>query len=124
MKILLAFATLVLAAPLAAQPLAGVSDDETVIRAGVIKEFHRGNGDVMFVRDRENNWFRLGLNDGCLRGFDYISQAYFEADVNGQIDKSSTIKVSNGTLRTCAINSIRKSVAPPQVDSHSPITLD
>jgi hypothetical protein len=59
-------ATLPLAAA-AASPLAGVSDEETRISSGEIREYHRGNGDVMFMRDRENKWFRVEFNPGCLR---------------------------------------------------------
>ena len=69
MRTSLVLASVLLAAPVAAAEvpkLAGVSDQETRIRSGEIREFHRGNGDVMFVRDRENKWYRVALNKACL----------------------------------------------------------
>jgi hypothetical protein len=108
----------------AATPLAGVEDEETRIRSGDVREFHRGNGDVIFVRDRENKWYRVALNEGCL-GSDWSGQsvAFRARDVSGEINKLSEVRfLEQG--RACNIDSIRRSVAPPQVDSKSPITLD
>jgi hypothetical protein len=115
------------ASPVAAHvPLPGVADEETKIRSGVIEEYHRGIGDVMFVRDRENKWYRVQLNDGCLAGASYISAAAFRPrDASGRIDRHTQVRLDDGgTVRPCAINSIRRSAAPPQVDSRSPVTLD
>lgn len=123
----LALASIFAAAPLAAADaprLAGVSDEETRIRSGMIREFHRGNGDVIFVRDRENKWFRVALNDGCL-GNDWAGEniAFRPRDLSGEINKLTEVRfIEQG--RRCNIDSIRRSVAPPQVDSKSPITLD
>ena len=127
MKLALVFASIALAAPLAAADtpsLAGVSDEETRIRSGKIAEFHRGNGDVIFVRDRENQWFRVGLNTGCL-GDDWAGEkiAFRPRDFSGEINRLTEIHFLDQSRR-CNIDSIRRSVAPPQVDSKSPITLD
>jgi hypothetical protein len=126
-KAAIVLAAALVAMPLAtaaASPLAGVSDEETSIRSGDIREFHRGNGDVMFVRDRENKWYRVALNAGCL-GNDWAGDkvAFRTRDVSGEINTFTEVRfLEQG--RACNIDSIRRSVAPPQVDSKSPITLD
>jgi hypothetical protein len=121
-------AAIVFALPLAAaaaSPLAGVSDEETHIGSGEIREFHRGNGDVMFMRDRENKWFRVAFNAGCLKGTsDPRSMSFSTQDASGRIDQLTRVTVYGAMTRTCLIDSNRQSVAPPQVDSKSPITLD
>lgn len=101
----------------------GVQDEETVIRSGVIEEYHYGGGDSLYVRDRENKWFRLGLNDGCFRnGFVGQRVLFSTPDLTGRIDTMASV-ILGETGRTCQINSIRRSVAPPQVDSKSPIPI-
>ena len=128
MKARAALLLLVMAAPLAAADgpkLAGVSDEETEIRSGEIKEFHRGHGDVLFLRDRENKWYRVQLNPGCLDGIgDPRAISVNARDVSGRINKLSQIVVHDGMEANCNIVSIRSSAAPPQVDSKSPVTLD
>jgi len=127
MRTALVFASVLLTAPVSAADgptLAGVSDQETRIRSGEIREFHRGKGDVMFVRDRENKWYRVALNEGCL-GNDWAGDkvAFRARDVSGEINKLTEVRfIEQG--RNCNIDSIRRSVAPPQVDSKSPIKLD
>lgn len=128
MKTALAISAALLTAPVAAAPvanLAGVSDEETVIRSSQLREFHRGKGDVVFVRDRTNAWYRMQLNEGCLEGPGrFRSMTVDSGAVSDRIDKFSTVTFYDGMRRTCMIDSIRRSVAPPQVDSTSPITLD
>ena len=128
MKALLTLAAALIAAPLAAAPVAtslpGVSDQETEIAYGGIQQCERGHGDVLFVRDRADRWYRLGLNHGCLKGSLQMRRVVFRNDSSGsRIDRFTTIELPDD-LRTCAIDSIRLSAAPPQVDSHSPVTLD
>lgn len=126
MKTAIALAAALFATPLmaAVTPLAGVADEETVISSGVIEEFHRGHGDVLFVRDRTNRWFRLQLNEGCLKPPLIVQQVTFSNDTPGQrIDRFTRVTLPESG-RVCAIESIRRSAAPPQVDSKSPVTLD
>ena len=126
MKSAIVIAVAILAAPLAAQPLslAGVSDHETTIRSGLILDFQRVNGDVLFVRDRLNKWYRLKLNRNCIAGHDVGRHAAFEPrDISGHINKLTRVVFTEHGI-SCNIDSIRRSVAPPQVDSKSPITLD
>jgi hypothetical protein len=128
MKTLLAVAATLIAAPLAAapaaNPLPGVSDQETEIAYGGIQQFERGHGDVLFVRDSADRWYRLALNDGCLKGSVQMRRILFRNSGPGsRIDRFTTIQLPDD-LRTCAIESIRRSAPPPQVDSHSPVTLD
>ena len=79
----------------------------------------------MFVRDRENKWFRVAFNAGCLKGTsDPRSMSFSTQDASGRIDQLTRVTVYGAMTRTCLIDSIRRSVAPPQVDSKSPITLD
>ena len=131
MKTLIAIAAALLAVPLAAQPagsLPGVSDEETVIPFGGITRFHRGNHDNLFVLDRAGHWYRLGLNEGCLRGTPRISVVAFDSGAaSDRIDRFTRVIVSGpgGTLPVnCSLNSIRRSEAPPQFNSQSPVTLD
>lgn len=128
MKPFLALAAGVIAAPLsAAHPvtrLAGVSDRETTIPYGQVQQTERGHGDVLFVRDRVNQWYRLQLNHGCLRGavqLDLI--VYRNRGSSAQIDRFTQVAIPRD-LRTCNIGSIRRSAPPPQVDRHSVVTLD
>ena len=127
MKIAAALALAVIAAPVVAASgpaLAGVSDEETTIRSGVVKDFHRGSGDVIFVLDRENKWYRVALNRNCIAGQQIGEMAKFEPrDVSGEINKLTRVVFPEHGIN-CNIDSIRRSVAPPQVDSKSPITLD
>lgn len=129
MKTAIALAAALLAVPLMAAtpaltPLPGVADEETEITSGVIEEFHLGNGDVMFVRDRTSRWFRLQLNEGCLKRPLLADRVVFRNQAPAQkIDRFTRVSLP-GSSRTCAIDSIRRSVPPPQVDSKSPVTLD
>jgi len=126
---ILTLALLAAAAPLAAAEgvasLAGVSDEETVIHSGRIEQFQRGKGDVVFLRDRENKWYRVALNAGCLKGASEIQTMAFQTDgVSGRIDRMTKVNLYDGGRRLCLIDSIRRSEAPPQVDSKSRVTLD
>ena len=130
MKAALASAAIILAAPLAAQPagpLPGVANEETTIPSGGITQFHRGKGDVLFVLDRVGHWYRLGLNDGCLSESPRIRSLTFGNSASQRIDRFTQVFIrdSGGRLGlNCRIDSIRRSEAPPQVDSKSPVTLD
>ena len=122
---ILGLAIALVPAAVAAASLPGVSDEETTIRSGAIREMHAGKGDVLFVRDRENKWYRMALNEGCIADLGSVPNATFiSRDISGEIDLLATVVIENGGQRRCAINSIRRSVAPPQVDSKSPVTLD
>jgi hypothetical protein len=115
-----------LAVPALAAPgsLPGISDEETTIPAGGITQYHVGKGDVMFVRDRVSRWYRLQLNEGCLRtppGSDAVS--FGQDGASGRIDKFTQVRFLRDG-RACGITSIRRSVPPPQADSKSPVTLD
>jgi hypothetical protein len=127
MKAVLALSAALLAAPLAAstgtQSLPGVSDQETEISHGVIQQFERGHGDVLFVRDQSDRWYRVQVNHGCLSGPIELRQVVFDNGTSSRIDRFTKIFVPKD-LRTCTIDSIRRSAAPPQVDSHSLVTLD
>jgi hypothetical protein len=128
MKALPALAVALMAAPLAAQPgyehLAGVSDKETTIPYGVVQQVERGHGDVLFVRGRTNQWYRIGLNLGCLRGVTApLDQVVFDQRGSNGIDRFTTVKLPRD-LRSCSIQSIRASAPPPQVDRRSRVTLD
>ena len=128
MKAILVLGLALTTAPLAAKPsirhLAGVADRETTIPYGDIQQTERGHGDVLFVRDRTNRWYRLQLNRGCLRGPVELDKVLFRHHgVGGQIDRFTTIELPRD-LRSCTITSIRGSAPPPQVDRHSRVTLD
>jgi len=128
MKSLLALGAALIAAPLAANPAAthlpGVSDQETTIEYGGIEQFVRGHADVLFVRDFTDRWYRVQVNKGCLRGPLQMNQLLFVNDSpTRRIDRFTKIDIPED-LRSCAIDSIRRSAPPPQVDSHSPVTLD
>lgn len=129
-RILIAFAAtclaIGLASPGSAQSIPGVSDEETSIAFagdGGIRETHVGSGDSLYVRDRRGDWYRVGLNEGCLSGIaprhDTIR---FRIGPDDRLDRFSQVHFAQ-SLRTCSVASIRRSVAPPQVDSQSPIPL-
>lgn len=125
---LLPLTLLSIAMPLAASethPLAGVSDKETSIPSGGVTQFHQGRGDVVFVLDRAGRWYRVALNEGCLSSKGSIQTLSFDTDtVGGRIDRFTRVTVKSGVALNCMITSIRRSEAPPQVDSGSPVTLD
>ena len=128
MKAILALGAALIAAPLAASPalnsLPGVANEETTISNGHIEQLERGRGDVLFVRDQNNRWYRLSLNKGCLKGTSPLDAAVFRNNAPGdRIDRFTRVEFPR-ELRSCAIQSIRRSAPPPQVDSHSPVTLD
>ena len=127
MKPVFAIAAAMLAAPLAAQPAAslpGVADEETEIPSGDIREYHRGHGDVIFVRHQTDRWYRVQLNDGCLSNLARSDRLVFDqATSSGRIDRFT--RVHQPVIgASCSIKSIRRSAAPPQVNSQSSVTLD
>ncbi len=119
--------SIALAAATVPVPLAGVSDEETTItqaQDGSIVEYHFGKGDVIFVRDRTARWYRVQLNAGCLsRPTQKLQGIAIDAGSSQRIDRFSRVRfVEDGYV--CGIDSIRRSAAPPQVDSKSVVTLD
>ena len=128
LKAILGLSPALMAAPLLASPamlhLAGVSDRETIIPYGNVQQSVRGHRDVFFVRDRDNQWYRLQFNAGCA-GYatDSNTLIFRQYGVGGQIDRFTTVVIPEEG-RSCAIESIRESLAPPQVNSRSPVTLD
>jgi hypothetical protein len=127
MKALATLAAALIAVPIAAasaQSLPGVSDRETEISHGGIMQWERGHGDVLFVRDEADHWYRLGLNKGCLKGSLQLRRMVFRNDGPGnRIDHFTKVDMPDD-LRSCSIRSIRESLPPPQVNSRSPVTLD
>lgn len=125
----LALVALALALPAAASEpatsLPGVSDEETSIPGGGVGQILQGHGDVIFVRDRTNHWYRVALNNGCLRGLVKVDSAQFEtATPMGRIETADTVRILKSVPRNCRIESIRASAPPPQIDSDSVVTLD
>jgi hypothetical protein len=108
--------------------LPGVADEETTVPSGGIMQFHRGNGDNLFVLDRAGRWYRLGLNEGCLSNTPRIQSVAFDYSAGLQrIDGFTRVIISDNAATpaaTCQVKSIRRSEAPPQVDSESRGTLD
>ena len=130
-RILIAFAATCLAIGLTtpgwAQAIPGVSDEETTIAyAGEdgIREYHFGGGDSLYVRDRRGDWYRVGLNEGCLSGMGGLNgeTMIFRVGSDQRLDTFSRVYFEQAR-RNCGVRSIRRSVAPPQVDSQSPIPL-
>ncbi len=118
-----ALASLFLAAPVIAAPLAGVADEETTIVRPVVQALP-GHGDVIFVRDASERWYRVQLNRGCGDRLDRFFSVSFDTDrATGVVDLFSRVHFSDDN-RVCGVASIRRSVPPPQVDSQSPVTLD
>jgi len=110
LKAIFALGSVVVAAPLLASPivnhLAGVSDRETVIPYGDVSQSVRGHGDVLFVRDRDNRWYRLQLNGGCSSNVTDVNTLIFHHHGSSQqIDRFTTISIPE-ERRSCAIESI------------------
>jgi hypothetical protein len=127
-KAILALASTLIAAPLLASPvlihLPGVSDSETTIPYGDVRQSVRGHRDVLFVKDRNSQWYRLQLNAGCMGTTTDTNRLVFNHHGSGQaIDRFTTVLIPE-EKRSCAIQSIRRSLPPPQVDTRSPVTLD
>ena len=128
MKPLIVLGAALIAAPLFAKahvkPLAGVSDKETTIPNRDVRQSLRGHGDVFYVRDRSNHWYRLQLNEGCARGTSDTNGLVFRHHGSSQqIDRFTTVIIS-GEGRSCAITSIRASRPPKAIDSNSPVTME
>jgi len=128
MKAIFALGPALIAAPLLASPvmpqLPGVSDHETVIPYGDVNQSLLGHQDVLFVKDRANNWYRLQLNPGCMGLTTDVNRLIFNHHgANQEIDRFTTISVPE-EIRTCAIESIRGSLPPQKMDSRSPVTGD
>ena len=127
MKLALAVSAALLSTSVAAQPgasLPGVANEETEIPSGNIREYHRGHGDVIFVRHETDRWYRVRLNDGCLSNLMRSDRLVFDqATSSGRIDRYTRVR-QPAIGASCSIRSIRRSEAPPQVNSKSPVTLD
>ena len=131
MRLLLPVVAALLAIPVAAHPagsLSGVADEETTIPSGGISQFHRGKGDVLFVLDRAGRWYRLGLNEGCLSTTPRIDSLAFSYSGGIQrVDRFTQVFIREPGGHhglNCRVDSIRRSEAPPQIDSKSRVTLD
>jgi hypothetical protein len=127
MKTSLMLAAALAAAPLAAktpmQPIPGVADKETIIPYAEISRTVRGHGDVAYVNARGNQWYRVQLNPGCLKGITQLNSLIFRHHgAGGQIDRFTTVIIGGGA-RTCNIKSIRQSKPPPSIDPKSPVTM-
>ncbi|AKH41099.1 hypothetical protein FHS61_001623 [Altererythrobacter atlanticus] len=117
----IASAIALLATPLAAQEggsLPGVSDEETRITSGSVESVVRSTDSLLFVRDRANRWYRVQLNDNCLRPVPQMETLLFDNAGSGPIDKFTSVRAQQTGI-SCRIVSIRRSEAPPQVDSKS-----
>ena len=118
-------ASLLAAGPAAPQQaLPGISDEETVIHFAApagLRDFHFGKGDVLFVRDRRNDWFRVQLNKGCLKNARLFRAIGIDAGGDTRLEANDRLYIGG---RSCLIDSLRASEAPPQVDSKSIVTLD
>jgi len=128
MKAILALGAALIAAPLFASPtggsLPGVSDKETTIPYRDIKQALRGHGDVFYVKDRVNHWYRVQLNAGCADGAtDANGLVFRHHGASRQIDRFTTVLVG-GAGTSCSIKSIRKSQPPQKIDSKSPVTMN
>jgi len=128
MKALILFGAALIATPLIAKTpvkhLEGVSDKETTIAYRDVKQSVHGHGDVFYVRDRSNQWYRMQLNAGCARGTSDTNGLVFRHHgSSNQIDRFTTVYIS-GEGRSCAITSIRASKAPKSIDSKSPVTME
>ncbi len=119
-------AAFALSTPLAAQSLPGVSDEETDIDAGArgLSQVLFGKGDVVFVRTARGRWYRVALNQGCTSGnFSRQDPVSFDTALNNRIDKLTVVRFPR-TNRSCSIESIRASEAPPMMDSKSRVPID
>ena len=106
-------------------PLPGVSDEETSFRSGTVRNIYRGQGDVIFVQ-ASGRWYRTLLNDGCMSAV-FSQQPTYIFDVRGssKVDRYTRVEImdGNGPSFFCQIQSIRRSDAPPMVDSSSVVPL-
>lgn len=128
LKAIFALGSALVAAPLLASPymqhLPGVSDRETVIPYGDVQQSVRGNGDVFFVKDRTNQWYRLQLNAGCTQNVTDANTIFFNHHgASQQLDRFTTIAIPE-EARSCAIESIRASLPPRMMDARSPVSGD
>ena len=115
-----------LTAPLAAQTLPGVSDEETTIylSRGGIEQIEFGEGDIAFVRDGTNRWYRIAFSEGCLTGnFSRQDPAVFDTRGGNRVDRLTTVRFPRSG-RSCLIDSIRRSETPPMMDSKSRVPID
>ncbi|WP_265571325.1 hypothetical protein [Sphingomicrobium nitratireducens] len=118
---------LLASAVLAANPghEAAIGDKEVAIdfAPGAIREYYKAKGDRLFVRSRTNQWYRIQLNEGCLARF-YGDIHFMEVDsgIDKRLEANDSVRIEN--RRVCLVDSVRTSVAPPQVDSNSPLTTD
>ncbi|MCM8556287.1 hypothetical protein [Sphingomicrobium sediminis] len=116
---------LAIAHPAETASLPGIADEETQI--GVtqrqLRNVVRGNGDVLFVQDRTNRWYRVALNEGCTDNvIDPRPTVKFGARAT-TIDQGSNVYIGDfGSV--CKVTSVRRSETPPQYDSDSIVTLD
>lgn len=106
--------------------LAGIGTKEVAIDyavPGTLRDFQRGHGDVVFVRARTEQWYRIQLNDGCLNNYyGDIRLLIPDAGVDRRLDQNDLVTID--ARRTCHVESVRTSEPPPQVDSKSIVTLD
>ncbi|WP_288936828.1 DUF6491 family protein [uncultured Sphingomonas sp.] len=91
-------------------------DKETVISfaaGGGLRDWQPGptGSNIVYVRDRTLNWYRVTLTGPCARDRALDTLTY-TTDPNGTFDRFSRVSVARFPNQTCGVTSIRTS-APP-----------
>lgn len=114
MKAVFISAAAMLAAPLAAEPSEPsirVADEQSTFLASVDTRYLLGEGDVLFMQGRDDQWYQIDVNEGCLSTAGKVESVNFgNRGSMGRIDRFTEVLVNPriGLVRSCRINSIRR----------------
>ena len=115
MRILPLLPLLALATPVIASQVRPVGTETIIPFAGNggLREWQRGGSqsDVLFVRDRTEQWYKVTLTGPCRfdRPLDTLS---YTTDPGGNFDRFSQIRVARYPQQVCGVQSIVTSLPP------------
>ncbi len=111
----LALGATVIALPAAAQQRTPPGKETVITFAGNggLRDWQAGPPDsgIVYVRDRNLNWYRVQLTGPCARDR-ALDTLRYTTDVNGTFDRFSRVSLARYPNQICGVTSIRTSLPP------------
>ena len=92
----------------------GVETTIPFASGGGLRDWQRGGreSDVLWVRDRTEQWYRVRLTGPC-RFEQSLDTLSYTTGPGGTFDRFSTLRVASEPYQTCGVDSIVASLPPP-----------
>jgi hypothetical protein len=114
-RVALVAAAAALAVPAAAQQRAQYGKETTIAYAGNggIRNWETGPGNVVFLQDRTQRWYRVELTGPCGKRRGGSDTLIYDVGPSNRIDRFSRISNRRIPGAVCGVTSIRTSPPPP-----------